>query len=124
MMEYKRYVAAVEYDDEAGILHGEVINTRAVITFQATSTDQLRREMEASIEDYLDWCAERGKEPEKPYSGRLVLRTTAELHRAVVAAAAREDQSVDSWITKALERAVELPAGTSHGATGGPAPMR
>ncbi len=66
MMEYKGYEAKAEFDDEAGILHGEIINTRAVITFQATSTDQLRREMEASVDDYLEWCAERGKEPEKP----------------------------------------------------------
>lgn len=122
MMEYKGYVASVEYDDEAEILHGEIVNTRAVITFQATSTSDLRREMEASIDDYLDWCAERGKEPEKPYSGDLLVRTTAELHRAVVAAAAREHQSVDSWITNALERAVGLTAGASHERTGGSLP--
>ncbi|MFN2433442.1 MAG: type II toxin-antitoxin system HicB family antitoxin [Gemmatimonadota bacterium] len=61
--------------------------------------------MATSIEDYLEWCSERGKEPEKPYSGRLLVRATPSLHRAVAGAAARERQSVNAWVTRALERA-------------------
>ena len=34
MMEYKGYVGKVEFDDEAGIFHGEVLDTRDIITFQ------------------------------------------------------------------------------------------
>jgi predicted HicB family RNase H-like nuclease len=108
MMEYKGYLATVEYDDEAGIFHGEVVNTRTVITFQGVSVDELHREMAASIEDYLAWCAERGKEPEKPYSGTLLVRATPTLHRAVAQAAALEHQSVNVWVTHTLENAVGL----------------
>jgi len=108
MMDYKGYLATVEYDDEAGIFHGEVVNTRAVITFQGVSVDELHREMAASIEDYLAWCAERGKEPEKPYSGTLLVRATPTLHRAVAQAAAREHESVNAWVTHTLEKAVGL----------------
>ncbi len=79
MMRYKGYVATFEHDDEAGAFHGEVINTRAVITFQATTVEQLQREMEASVDDYLEWCAQRGKEPEKP--GRRSNGTEASTYR-------------------------------------------
>ena len=115
MMEYKSYLATIEYDDEAGIFHGEVVNTRAVITFQGLSVEELHREMAASIEDYLAWCTERGKEPEKPYSGTLLVRATPVLHRAVTEAAARDHQSVNAWVTHTLERAVGI------GGTAGPA---
>jgi predicted HicB family RNase H-like nuclease len=118
MMEYKGYLATVEYDDEAGIFHGEVVNTRAVITFQGISVDELHRELAASIEDYLAWCAERGKEPEKPYSGTLLVRATPTLHRAVAEAAAREHQSVNSWVTHTLEQAVGLARETGAVAVG------
>ncbi len=64
MMEYKSYLARTSCDDEAGIFHGEVVNTRAVITFQAVSAGELHREMATSIDDYLAWCGERGQEPE------------------------------------------------------------
>ena len=60
MLTYKGYKASVIYDGEADVLHGEVLGPRSVITFQATSIEQLKREFEFSVEDYLAFCAERG----------------------------------------------------------------
>lgn len=57
-MEYKGYVGKAEFDDEAGVFYGEVVNTRDVITFQGRSVDELREA--DSVEDYLEFCAERG----------------------------------------------------------------
>ena len=55
MMEYKGYVGKVEFDDEAGIFHGEVINTRDVITFQGASAAELKkafRDWSRSVSSY------------------------------------------------------------------------
>ena len=65
MMEYKGYIGKVEFDDEVGIFHGEVINVRDVITFQGESVQEIRQAFQDSVEDYLEFCAERGEEPEK-----------------------------------------------------------
>ena len=62
-LEYQGYLGMVEYDDEAGIFHGEVINLRDVITFQGTCVDELREGLKNSVEDYLAFCAERGEAP-------------------------------------------------------------
>ena len=43
MMQYKGYIGKVEFDDEAGIFHGEVINTRDVVTFQGETVTELER---------------------------------------------------------------------------------
>jgi len=72
-MEYKGYLSRVEFDDEADIFHGEVINIRDVITFQGATIDELRQAFEDSVEDYLDFCAERGEEPDKPFSSRFTV---------------------------------------------------
>jgi predicted HicB family RNase H-like nuclease len=66
MMEYKGYIGKVEIDDEAGILHGEVINIRDVITFEGTSVDEIHTAFRESVDDYLDFCAQRNESPEKP----------------------------------------------------------
>ena len=60
MMTYKGFVGVVEYDDEARIFSGEVINTRTVITFQGTTVDEVENEFHASVDDYLEWCKEDG----------------------------------------------------------------
>lgn len=117
MMEYKGYTAEVEYDPDAHLLHGQVMNLRDVITFQARSVDELREEFHASVDDYLEFCAKRGEEPERPYSGRIALRIEPGLHRAVVLAAARRGQSVNGWIASTLERRIAShdPGEGSHG---------
>jgi predicted HicB family RNase H-like nuclease len=66
-MKYKGYEAIVSFDDEADIFHGEVINIRDVITFQGQSVDELKKAFQESVDDYLDFCAERFEEPDKPW---------------------------------------------------------
>lgn len=66
MLEYKGYTGTAEFDDEVGVFHGEVVHLRDVITFEGTSVDELRQAFRDSIDDYLEWCVERGKEAERP----------------------------------------------------------
>jgi predicted HicB family RNase H-like nuclease len=106
MMEYQGYVGRVEYDDDAGIFHGEVINTRDVITFQGTTVAELKQAFRDSIDDYLAFCAERGEEPEKPFSGNFVARVSPELHRRISLAAAVAGKSLNAWVTEHLEDGV------------------
>ena len=64
MMTYKGYEAAVEYDEDAEIFHGEVVNLRDVITFQGRSVSELKKAFDGSVEDYLAFCEARGEDPE------------------------------------------------------------
>ncbi len=57
LIEYKGYVGRIEFDNDAGIFHGSVINLRDVITFQGESVVELRQALEDSVEDYLEFCA-------------------------------------------------------------------
>ena len=106
MMEYKGYTAKVEFDDEAAIFHGEVVNLRDVITFEGTTVEELRQAFKDSIDDYLDFCAGRDEEPERPFSGKFVLRIDPELHREVYLRAKMENKSLNSWISERIESAV------------------
>lgn len=106
MMHYKGYEAVVEFDEEAEIFHGEVINLRDVITFQGASVAELKAALAESVEDYLAFCKERGEEPEKPFSGQFVVRAEPALHRAMFSAAKRAGVSLNKWVTATLERAV------------------
>lgn len=67
-MEYKGYVAVVEFDESANVLHGRVVNCGAypIATFECTDVGALRREFERSIDEYLAWCREDGVAPKRP----------------------------------------------------------
>ena len=105
MMSYKGYRAAVTFDDDAGVFHGEIVDTRDVITFTGTSVEQLEREFRFSVDDYLAVCAERGRQPDKPFSGKIPLRVSPELHRAAAVAAKTAGKSLNGWLADTVKRA-------------------
>ena len=106
MMNYKGYAGKVEFDDEAGIFYGEVINLRDVITFQGTTVQELRQAFQDSVDDYLEFCAQRGEEAEKPFSGKFVVRINPELHRDLFVKAKLANKSLNNWVNEVLETAV------------------
>ena len=102
---YKGYNGMVEIDPQAGILFGRVLDLDAVLTFEGDTVPEAEQAFHDTVDDYLDWCAERGKEPEKPFSGKLILRISPETHRAAAVAAASEHKSLNAWLAEAVERA-------------------
>ncbi len=111
MIEYKGYLATVEYDDSVGRLHGRVVNSGSypIATFEATDVEGIRREFEQSIDLYLKSCAEDDIEPRRPFSGKLNVRLGPELHQRIALSAAEEGVSLNSWIVRTLDAKLTLP---------------
>lgn len=105
-MEYKGYFGKVEFDDESNIFYGEVINLRDVVTFQGETVKKLRKAFQDSIDDYLDFCASRGEDPEKPYSGKFVIRIDPELHKIITIEAKKTGKSLNAWVSESLSKVI------------------
>jgi predicted HicB family RNase H-like nuclease len=97
------YLAELEIDEGAGVIHGRVINARAVLTFEGETLAELKAAFADTVADYREWCKERGVEPDKPYSGTLSLRIAPELHRRVAEQAAKAGESINQFIAERLE---------------------
>ena len=104
MLKYRGYAGQVEYDDDAGLFHGEVIDLKDVVTFQGKSVKEVEEAFRESIDDYLEFCRERGEQPDKPFSGRLMVRLPPSLHREVYIRAKQEGKSLNQWISDRLAR--------------------
>ncbi len=107
MMEYRGYKAQIDFDDDAGLFHGEVINTREGIAFRGRTVDELRQGFREAVDGYLDWCARCGTGGLPAFSGRLSVRLPPELHRSVAAAARRDGKNISTWIAERLGEVVE-----------------
>ena len=105
MLRYKGYTGHVEFDDEAGIFHGEILDTRDVITFQGRTVEEIEVAFRDSIEDYLEFCRQRGEGADKPFSGRLMVRLTPRFHRELHVEARRQGKSLNQLITERLLQA-------------------
>ena len=88
-----------------------MINTRDVITFQGSSVKELKKAFRDSVDDYLEFCAQRNESPEKPFSGTLSLRLPPEIHRRIALEARRHGRSLNSYILERLDTPVAGEAG-------------
>ena len=111
-MTYKNYRAEVEIDPDAKVLAGRVLYLRDVIVFEGETVEDAERQFQVSVDDYLAWCAERGKEPEKPFSGKLPFRTTPEHHRKIALAAAQTGKSINAWMDDVVTQAADATLGS------------
>lgn len=102
-MKYKGYTGSVDYDAEDRLFYGRVDGITDIVSFQGDTVEALEADFRAGVDDYLEFCKERGVEPQRPCSGRFVLRVSPELHREAAIAARSQRESLNTWITRAIE---------------------
>ncbi len=101
-MKHGQYIAKVDYDGAIGSFFGEVVNTGDTITFYGRSVDELQSEFARSVAAHIEFCARKGIQPGRPYSGRIPLRIPADLHRGLAADAAVNGMSLNAYIASKL----------------------
>ncbi len=104
-MSYKGYFAGIEFDAEDRIFVGRIIGIRDVISFHGESVTELEAAFHEAVDDYLTACKELGQNPNKTYSGNLMLRVPAEIHAAVASAAEVSGKSINQWAANVLDKA-------------------
>ena len=104
-MTYKGYISRVEFDERDDVLVGRLLGIYDIVSFHADNVAQLRSAFEEAVDDYLATCAKLGKSPEKPASGKLMLRVPPQTHSAALLAAQAAGTSLNQWAAKVLENA-------------------
>lgn len=104
-MTYKDYAAKIEYSDEDGCFIGHIAGIKDVIGFHAECVTELRAAFEEAVDDYLEACNKAGRPPQKPYSGKLMLRVPPEVHARAAMMAEAHGMSLNQWAIDVLAKA-------------------
>ena len=107
-MQHRGYTARIEFDERDCIFVGRVLGLRSIISFHGDTVAQLRSEFEAAVDDFLQDCKAQGIKPEKPASGKLMLRVPPEVHGAAIVAAQASGKSLNQWATEVLQDAAQV----------------
>ncbi len=106
-LEYKGYKGTVEYSKEDDCLVGKVIGMhRDLIAYEGATLVELRDDFKAAVDSYIEGCLADGIEPRKPFSGKLILRMSSELHGQIAMAAADSGATINDYINKTLTAAL------------------
>lgn len=109
LMEYKGYHAKIEYSDEDETFVGRVIGLADVIIFDGDSIVELTDSFHMALDEYLEFCKELGKEPDKEFKGSFNVRIEPELHKKAVIEAEKKDISLNQYVAEAIEQHINMP---------------
>lgn len=102
VLEYKGYHTNVEFDSEAFKLRGKIEGINDLVNFEADTLQSVEEEFHLAVDDYLDFCAEVGKNPDKEYKGTFNVRIDPELHKELAILASKNDESLNTAVEKAI----------------------
>lgn len=107
LMEYNGYHAKIEYDPEDQIFVGQVLGINDSLFFHGTSVEELSNSLRDCVDNYLDYCAKAGKEPEKEFKGCFNVRLKPEQHRKIALLAASEGITINQFVSRAIDDELE-----------------
>lgn len=105
-MRYRGYTARIDFESSDELFVGCLLGMSEPIVFHGASVEELRGDLEFAVDHYLAECARMGQKPERPASGRLLLRLPGEVHAAAIVAAAAAGKSLNQWVADTLAGAV------------------
>jgi predicted HicB family RNase H-like nuclease len=105
VLKYKGYHGSTEYSLEDDCLHGKILGINDVITYEGNSVKEIKAAFKDSVDDYLAFCKETGKEPNKPYSGKVMFRIDPQVHAKAALAAQLKGISLNQWAEEVLREA-------------------
>ncbi len=103
-MSYKGQIARIEFSEADGLFLGRLLGINDVVGFHADNVPGLHAAFEEAVDDYLETCAKVGKLPQKPASGKMMLRVPPEVHRAALVAAQAAGTSLKQWAAQVLQQ--------------------
>lgn len=107
LLKYNGYSGSVEYEEDENYFYGKVLGLwRHCILYEGDSIDELIKDFHESIDHYLETCRLEGITPDRPYSGKVILRMSSDLHGEVAAKAASAGISLNEFINRAIQMAV------------------
>ena len=104
-MIYKDYTASMIFDAEDKIIVGRVLDIDDIISFHGESVAEFEASFQAVVDDYIAASEALGSQPEKPASGKLMLRIAPIVHAAALKAAAQSGSSLNKWAEHVLSMA-------------------
>jgi predicted HicB family RNase H-like nuclease len=105
VMTYKGYKARVEFDPRDNIFVGRVLGVEDSISFHGETVAELKESFTTAINHYLGDCKATGRKPEKPASGKLMLRIPPEIHAKALIMSRSSGKSLNQWASELFAKA-------------------
>jgi predicted HicB family RNase H-like nuclease len=105
-LEFKGYIGSVEYSSEDKCLFGKIEMIEDLVTFEASTVQELETNFQNAVNDYIETCKLLGREPQKAFKGVFNVRVNPEIHRKLYEEALRAGTSLNTFVKDILSQRV------------------
>lgn len=106
ILEYKEMKGSVEYSPEDDCLFGKILFIDDLILYEGQSLDELKKDFQSAVDDYLEDCKKTAKSIKKKFKGTFNIRISPELHEKVALTAQSKHKSINNVVIEALKKYV------------------
>lgn len=110
ILEYKGYHTRIVFCAESCTLRGIIEGINDYIDFESDSIQEIEQEFHSAVDEYLAFCEEVHKNPEKEYKGSFNIRISPELHKKIAQKAYNDNVSLNAEVEKAIASFVSIDA--------------
>lgn len=104
---YKDYIGSCNVSVEDNCLWGKLEFISDLVTYEAKTVDELKKEFEYAVDSYLETCKESGITPKKTCKGSFNIRIGSELHQKALMAASKTGKSLNDYIKDVVKKDTE-----------------
>ena len=106
-IEYYGYIGSIEYSPEDKCFFGKLEMIDDLVTFEATTAEDLETNFHNAVDEYIHTCKELGREPQKTYKGVFNVRIDPKLHKQIYQKALKAGISLNAFIQQTLAKEVQ-----------------
>ncbi len=106
-LKHKGYHGSIEFSVADDCLHGRLLGISDIITYEGASVKEIKSAFKEAVDDYLAFCKEEGRKPNKPYSGKVMFRIDPQVHAKAALAAELKGKSLNQWAEEVLAKAAQ-----------------
>lgn len=113
-LEYKGFHGTVNYSNEDSVFFGKLAGINGLVTFEGSSVKQLEKSFKAAVDDYIEICEAKQKPILKSMKGSFNVRIAPELHQKAAVVSLKKGLSLNQFIQKAIETALNREMNSSQ----------
>ena len=103
ILKFKDYEGSCEIDVDGEVCFGKILFINDLVSYEAETPKQLKKEFELAVEDYIETCKALGIEAKKPLKGQFNVRVSPELHKSAALRALADGTSLNDVVNSALD---------------------
>ena len=107
-LSYNGYIGTVNFSEKDECFYGKIEGIDGLVNFEGQSVSELKEAFHEAVDDYVAFSVAEGIEPHKSYSGQLNIRIKPETHSRIAALAKQAGESINSFISQALDSRVAM----------------